>query len=109
MPNLKIDDGNSLYFEHHAPAAPDGKTFVFVNPITGDCSLWEARIGPALRAAGHGTLIYNFRGQAKSTFSPDLALDAGVIVSDLQRIITACDIDRPILVGLSMLIQLTNH
>ncbi len=102
MPNLKIDDGNSLYYEHHAPAAPDGKTFVFVNPITGDCSLWEARIGPALRAAGHGTLIYNFRGQAKSTFSPDLALDAGLIVSDLQRIIAACDIDRPILVGLSI-------
>lgn len=102
MAMLEISPKDALYFEHNPPTAPDGHCFVFVNPITGDCSLWENVIAPALRDAGHGTLIYNFRGQAHSTFSPDLALDDTVIIDDLARIIDAEKPKDPILVGLSI-------
>lgn len=102
MPLLEIDAKNALYYEYDAPSAKGGKTFVFINPITGDCSLWQGLIGPALRKAGHGTLVYNFRGQAKSTFDPAIALDDEVITADLMRIVAELKIDAPILVGLSI-------
>lgn len=102
MSLLEIDAKNALYYEYDPPSAPDGKTFVFINPITGDCALWQGQIGPALRKAGHGTLVYNFRGQAKSSFDPDIALDDKLITADLIRVISALKIDAPILVGLSI-------
>jgi len=99
---LEIDAKNALYYEYDPPSAPDGKTFVFINPITGDCSLWQGQIGPALRKAGHGTLVYNFRGQAKSSFDPAIALDDELITADLMRVIAELKIDAPIVVGLSI-------
>lgn len=102
MSQLEIDAKNALYYEYEAPTSPGGKTFVFINPITGDCALWQGQIGPALRAAGHGTLVYNFRGQANSSFDPSIALDDKLITADLMRIINAMKIDAPIVVGLSI-------
>ena len=102
MPVLEIGPLDGLYYEYAAPAAPDRPTFVFVNPITGDASLWQAAIGPALRAAGFGTLAWNFRGQAKSPWSPGLALDDKLIAGDLQRLVAALAPARPVLVGLSI-------
>ena len=69
MPQLDIADGESLYYEYAAPGAA-GKTVVFVNALTGNAAMWKASIGPALRAAGYGTLVYNFRGQAESRTAP---------------------------------------
>ena len=102
MSHLRIDDDNTLYFEHDAPTAADGKTFVFVNPVTGDCSLWQGQIGPALRAAGHGTLVYNFRGQANSAFAAGTDLNADLITDDLMRVIADRGIADPVVVGLSI-------
>lgn len=102
MTQLQIDDSNSLYYEYSPCTNGLGKTFVFINPITGDCSLWQGSIGPALRNAGHGTLVYNFRGQAHSTFAPGTALSDAVIVNDLRRLIEALSIEMPIIVGLSI-------
>jgi 3-oxoadipate enol-lactonase len=102
MPVLQIDADNGLYYELDRPTTAGAPTFVFVNAITGDTSMWQAEIGPALRAAGFGTLCYNFRGQANSPYSADMKLDQGVIVGDLARIVTALEIDKPALVGLSI-------
>lgn len=102
MANLEISEGNSLYYEYQSPGAK-GQTFVFVNALTGNTSMWEvATIGPALRAAGYGTLTYNFRGQADSTFAEGTDLGPDTIVDDLKCIVDHIAPPRPILVGLSI-------
>lgn len=98
---LRLGDEGSLYFEYDTPGAR-GQTFVFVNALTGNTEMWQAAIGPSLRAAGYGTLAYNFRGQAKSAFTPGLALDERVIAQDLGRLLAEIAPPRPIVVGLSI-------
>lgn len=102
MPNLAIDSENSLYYEYHPPASGSGCSFVFFNALTGDTTMWEAFIGPQLRAAGHGTLVYNMRGQADSPFSPHLRLDMELIVSDACRLLETVNPPRAVMVGLSI-------
>ena len=101
MTELAIAGGESLYYEHEEAGAA-GKTFVFVNALTGDTSMWEGAIGPALRDAGYGTLSYNFRGQARTSFGDDTDLTPDLIVADLNRLLDHLAPQRPILVGLSI-------
>jgi 3-oxoadipate enol-lactonase len=102
MATLEIAAGERLHYEYDAPAA-GGATFVFVNALTGSTATWQhADIGPVLRSAGHGTLAWNFRGQAQTTFGPDTELTPGVIVEDLVRLVRHVAPPRPILVGLSI-------
>jgi len=102
MTTLAIAEGEALPYAYEAPAA-GGVTFVFVNALTGDLSAWEQpEIGPALRAAGHGTLAWNFRGQAGSRFGPETPLAPAAVVEDLRRLLEAVAPPRPILVGLSI-------
>lgn len=102
MSMLEIGPEEALYYEHAPPADPNKPTFVFVNPITGDTSLWTAQITPALNAAGYGTLVYDFRGQAQSRYAVDRKLDADLIVEDLKQIVGHAAPTRPVLVGLSI-------
>ncbi|MDH3661563.1 MAG: alpha/beta hydrolase [Alphaproteobacteria bacterium] len=94
------DDG--LYYEHRRPSQDDGATFVFFNALTGDTGAWEASIGPALREAGHGTLMWNFRGQKDSPFSSPEVISADGIVDDAIKLIQAETPRRPVYVGLSI-------
>ncbi len=102
MAQHHIDEHNSLFYIHHAPARTDGITWVFFNALTGDTKMWEAEIGPRLRAEGHGTLSFNFRGQANSPFSPDCVLDSSLIVEDARKLLAELAPHRPILCGLSI-------
>ncbi len=102
MSEYRIDENNSLYYVHNVPARPDGVTWVFFNALTGDTGMWESEIGPKLRSSGHGTLSFNYRGQSKSSFSPELALDADLIVSDTQQLLAEIAPSRPLLCGLSI-------
>ena len=102
MPTLDIDAHNGLSYEHHAPSNDDGFTFCFFNALTGDISNWEAVIAPAVREAGHGTLAFNYRGQANSPFSPDLVLDDSRIIEDSIAVLKTVQPKKPILVGLSI-------
>lgn len=99
---LKLDDTDALYYCHTPPARQGAPTFVFVNALTGATGAWEAAVAPALRDQGFGTLSYNFRGQADSSFDPALELTDAVIVEDLQRLLAELRPVRPILVGLSI-------
>jgi pimeloyl-ACP methyl ester carboxylesterase len=101
MPHLDIAAGESLYYEYDAPGAA-GRTFVFVNALTGNAQMWQAAIGPALRAAGYGTLVYNFRGQAESRTAVTTRPTPTQIVDDLVRLCAAIAPPKPILVGLSI-------
>jgi pimeloyl-ACP methyl ester carboxylesterase len=102
MPHLDIAPGEALYYEYDAPGAA-GATFVFVNALTGNTGTWQhADIGPRLRAAGYGTLAWNFRGQAQTRFGAQTALTPGLVVEDLQRIVAHAKPPQPIVVGLSI-------
>lgn len=101
MTLLQLGGGNALYYEHDA--APEGApTLVFVNALTGNTGAWQGHVAPQCRAAGFGTLCYNFRGQAESSNSDDVALSDRIIVNDLQSMLSEIQPSRPILVGLSI-------
>ena len=102
MPLLQLNPDEGLYYEHDLPQHEGAPTFVFVNPITGSVDIWQGEVAPFLREAGYGTLSYNFRGQADSPFSPATVLDDELISGDLAHIVNTLEIDRPILVGLSI-------
>ncbi len=102
MPVLQLNSEEGLFYEWESPAADGGLTFVFVNAVTGDLGQWEAAVAPGIRAAGHGTLGYNFRGQANSPVKADRPLTADLIVDDLTTLIDKLKPTRPVLVGLSI-------
>lgn len=102
MARLDIAPGESLHYEYGAPGAAR-RTFVFVNALTGNTGTWQhPEIGPRLRAAGYGTLAWNFRGQIDSTFAPGTRLTPRLIVEDLKRVVDHVQPPRPVLVGLSI-------
>jgi 3-oxoadipate enol-lactonase len=101
MSLLDLGTGNSLYYEHDV--APEGApTFVFVNALTGNTGAWQGHVAPACRAAGFGTLCYNFRGQIESGLANDVVLSDRTIVEDLERILGEIQPAKPVLVGLSI-------
>lgn len=100
MPVFVPMPGESLWYEHHAPER-DGFTFVFVNALLGSAAQWEAAVAPALRAAGHGTLAWDYRGQADSHTAADTELGPDLLVGDLEQLVAELGPRRPILVGLS--------
>lgn len=102
MTTLQLGPHDELYYAYQAPSSETGCTFVFFNALTGDTASWEAVIGPQVRQAGHGTLAFDFRGQTLSAFSPDLVLDADLVVADARRLLEEINPIRPILVGLSI-------
>jgi pimeloyl-ACP methyl ester carboxylesterase len=101
MAFLTLGPGEGLHYEYDPPGEA-GQSFVFVNALTGNTGMWQAEIGPALRALGYGTLAYNLRGQQDSPFSPGTQLDDGLVAGDLVRLLDAVAPPRPILVGLSI-------
>ena len=102
MPDFQIGPQDSLYYEYEAPQAASGFSFIFFNALTGDTNNWQAVIGPRLREAGHGTLVYNLRGQSNSKFSSELKLGIDLIVDDAISLMNAIRPPRPIMVGLSI-------
>lgn len=102
MPHLALGEIDALRYEYTPPRDDTGHTVVFFNALTGSLDMWEAAIAPALRQAGHGTLTWNFRGQAGSPFSPGLRLDADLIIADARQLLEAVQPPRPVLVGLSI-------
>lgn len=102
MPVHDLGPGDGVYFEHVSPAADDGLTFVFFNALTGDAASWETAIAAPLRAHGHGSLLWNYRGQTSSPFSPARPIEAAEIVADATELITARAPARPAYVGLSI-------
>lgn len=101
MAVLEIGSGNGLHYEYDPPRQ-DRPTIVFVNALTGSTAAWQGHVAPACRAVGLGTLCYNFRGQADSPFSGDIAFSDDLIVADLRRLLDAVAPPRPVYCGLSI-------
>lgn len=102
MPYHEIGPEDKLYFQYIPPQDDNGYTFVFFNALTGDTTTWEAVIGPRVRKSGHGTLVYNMRGQTDSPFSKGIQLDAELMVKDAVGLLETQKPIRPVLIGLSI-------
>jgi len=102
MAQFQIDEDNSIFYNYTEPTNPDGVTWVFFNALTGDTQMWETVIGKRLRAEGHGTLSFNFRGQTDSTFKEDCVLDSVLIVKDSCDLLRDLAPKRVMLCGLSI-------
>jgi pimeloyl-ACP methyl ester carboxylesterase len=102
MAELQFDGENALFYLHTRPESDEAPTFVFVNALTGSTDHWEQVVAPSLRNQGFGTLSYNFRGQEKSRFAPQIDLTNSLIVDDLCTLINKVSPARPILTGLSI-------
>jgi len=100
MPTLELSPGNALNYDLIEPA-DNGHTSVFFNALSGDKSMWTASVGETLKAAGHGMLIYNLRGQAGSDTTQS-AISVDDIVADAKALLDHVKPVRPIHVGLSI-------
>ena len=98
---LDIDKKNSLYFEYEKGKNND-YTYVLVNALTGNTSVWNGVIGKRLKEGGHGYLTYNFRGQTNSCFDENINLTSEIIISDLLKLINHLNLKNIILCGLSI-------
>lgn len=102
MSDYQIDEQNSIFFTHHPPVLPEDTTVMFLNALTGDTTMWENTIAPALRSEGYGTISFNYRGQTNSPFSTDINLDANLIVEDTLRLLQFIQPQKVIFCGLSI-------
>lgn len=96
-----ITEGNTVPFTHIPPTTDTGRTFVCFNALTGDRGMWVQTIGDAVQAAGHGLLLWNFRGQPETQFTFSETSDRD-IVDDAVALIRTEKPVRPIYVGLSI-------
>ena len=101
MKSQALTGGGTLPLEYSAPPA-GGVTFVFVNALTGDRSMWTGRIAERLEAAGHGWLAWNLRGQAETDLPDNATYTTDDIVGDLVELIEGVGPARPVLAGLSI-------
>ena len=101
MSTLVLDDANAIAY-HWTPPLPGRASAVFYNPLTGDFGMWEAAIAPALRAAGIGTLLWNYRGQKASGLGPDVRITAEQVTADAVRLLAEVGPPSPIHVGHSI-------
>lgn len=102
MSTLELSPGNTLLYQHVPPEHANGATFVFFNALSGSLAMWTDTVTQALYAAGHGTLLYNMRGQEGSDFTAPSALAHPAIVADAVALLTTVKPVNPIYVGLSI-------
>ncbi len=93
---------SELYYKYSEPTAQDGVTFVFFNALTGETGMWLTDIAPALHEAGHGTLVFNYRGQPNSPFDASTPQNAAGLVEDCRATLEHVAPKRAVLVGLSI-------
>jgi 3-oxoadipate enol-lactonase len=101
MSFLDLGGDTAIFYEHTQPSL-DKPTFVFVNSMSASTQVWEVEIAPTLRAAGYGTLSFDYRGQGQTKFGAQATLEPAEIISDIGRVVAQVKPSRPILVGLSV-------
>ncbi len=102
MAIFDIDSDNALYYDYTEATEPNGVTFVFFNPLTGDTGIWKNSVATPLIEAGHGVLMYNMRGQLDSPFTPGIKLDQALIINDAKQLLEFLAPPKPAFVGLSI-------
>lgn len=99
MAYLEIGSEDRIYYDETEPSRRRAPTFVFVNALLHDLSGWETAIAPALRASGSGVVLYDQRGQGRSSHSPRTPLTVDAMTEDLLALLDTLHLESCILVG----------
>jgi pimeloyl-ACP methyl ester carboxylesterase len=89
-------NGVRTYYERRG----DGPPVVFVHGMAMSTTMW-ARQAVAL-SGEFTTVVYDVRGHGRTGGSPVESYSVDLFAGDLDALLTALDIDRPVLCGLSM-------
>ena len=100
MPYLEVGKMNSGPIELHYQDYGTGPPVVLIHgwPLSG--ASWEKQV-PALLAAGHRVITYDRRGFGLSS-QPGTGYEYDTLAADLDRLLTALDLQDVTLVGFSM-------
>lgn len=101
MARLSIGRDDLLFYRHDPAASRSHCTFVFFNALTGTTDHWQTASEP-LRQAGHGVLVWNYRGQPSTRFAEELHLGQQTIVDDALQLLDETKPVNPVFVGLSI-------
>jgi pimeloyl-ACP methyl ester carboxylesterase len=99
---IEVGPTDRIAYVYTPPASPSGVTFVGFNALTGDMAGFENTLGQAVRAAGHGTLWWDYRGQGQSPVGDDTVVGETQIAGDAKRLLDEVSPQRPVLLGLSV-------
>lgn len=95
VPTIRINDLET-YYERHGSGPP----IVFVHAALVDHTMWAPQVD-ALED-DYTTITYDVRGHGLTGGSPLESYSIDLYVADLHALLTALDIDRPVLCGASM-------
>ncbi|MBK1696325.1 alpha/beta fold hydrolase [Rhodovibrio salinarum] len=99
---IEIGPSDRIAYAHTPPSAAEGVTFVGFNALTGDMAGFENTLGAAVRAAGHGTLWWDYRGQGQSPVGDATPVGEAQIAGDAKTLLDTVAPQRPVLLGLSV-------
>lgn len=89
-------NGIETYYERQG----EGRPVVFVHSAVMDHGQWDRQV-EAL-SPEYTTVVYDVRGHGRTGGSPPGRYTVDLFVEDLAALVTALDLDRPVLCGLSM-------
>ncbi|MCT9096979.1 alpha/beta fold hydrolase [Haloarchaeobius sp. HME9146] len=95
MPTVRTNDIET-YYERRG----DGPAIVFVHGSIVDSGMWDDQVA-ALRDE-FTTVVYDVRGHGRTGGSSRDRYDMALYASDLHELVTALDLDRPVICGHSM-------
>ncbi|WP_458204909.1 alpha/beta fold hydrolase [Haladaptatus sp. NG-SE-30] len=95
MPTVRTNDIDT-YYEQRG----DGPPLVFVHASILDHSMWNQQVDAL--SEHYTTIVYDLRGHGRTGGSTESEYSMNLYAEDLHALITALELDRPILCGLSM-------
>lgn len=102
MPQLKADDGVSIYYEYHVPAERTGATVIFTCAFCTTHENWRGQVDAVLDA-GHPVVLWDLRGHGESDVpEEDKSYSIERVVADMLALANSTSPDKPVvLAGLS--------
>lgn len=95
MPTVQTN-GVQTYYEEYG----EGPPIVFLHGATSDHRLWAEQARPL--ASDYRIIVYDYRGHGRTGGSERDSYTRQLYADDLDAFITALDLDRPTICGLSM-------
>lgn len=90
-------NGIETYYEERG----EGQAVVFVHAALVDHTMWDEQV-VALDDDDYRTVVYDLRGHGRTGGSALTEYSMDVYAEDLRALVTALELDRPVLCGLSM-------
>lgn len=95
MPTVRTN-GVETYYERRG----EGPPVVFVHAAIVDHAMWDEQVDAL--SDGYATVAYDVRGHGLTGGSDEPAYTVNLFAEDLHALVTALDVDRPVLCGLSL-------